>query len=133
MHLPTTWSKPFETGWCVEYAAKVSRRGYILAEADLTLKKAVELAQGMEAAERNAKSLKGIDSAVQKVSIATDRPLVPMRQDQSRSKGLQISGSRMPQLWKTWAYSYSLQICQEAATSNTKDPQSRQRRSAATL
>ena len=29
----------------------------LLAEADLTLKKAVELAQGMEAAERNAKSL----------------------------------------------------------------------------
>ena len=28
VHLPTTWSKPFETGWCVEYAAKVSRRGY---------------------------------------------------------------------------------------------------------
>ena len=48
----------------------------LLAEADLTLKKAVELAQRMEAAERNAKSLKGIDSAVQKVSIAADRPLV---------------------------------------------------------
>ena len=49
----------------------------LLAEADLALKNAVELAQGMEAAERNAKSLKGIDSAVQKVSIAADGPLVP--------------------------------------------------------
>ena len=47
----------------------------LLAEADVTLKKAVELAQGMEAAGRNAKSLK-----VQKVSIATDRPLVPCYQ-----------------------------------------------------
>ena len=40
----------------------------LLAEADLTLKKALGLAQGMEAADRNAKSLKMPVTLVQKVS-----------------------------------------------------------------
>ncbi len=45
----------------------------LLAEVELTLKRAVELARGMEAAEKNAKSLKGIDGAVHKISTGTDQ------------------------------------------------------------
>jgi len=41
----------------------------LLAEADLTFKRALELAQGMEAAEKNAKALKGTEAAVKKISI----------------------------------------------------------------
>ena len=44
----------------------VQRR--LLAESDLTLSRALELAQGMEAAERNAKSLKGTETVVHKVT-----------------------------------------------------------------
>ena len=40
----------------------------LLTETDLTLKRAVELAQGMEAADRNAKSLKGSEAVVAKVT-----------------------------------------------------------------
>ena len=40
----------------------------LLAETELTLKRALELAQGMEAADRNAKSLKGSKAVVAKVS-----------------------------------------------------------------
>ena len=39
----------------------------LLSEPDLTLTKAMELAQGMEAAERNSKSLKGTEFAVRKL------------------------------------------------------------------
>ena len=41
----------------------------LLAESDLTLKKAMDLALGMEAADRNAKSLKGPEAAVQKLVV----------------------------------------------------------------
>ena len=41
----------------------------LLAEADLTFKKALELSQGMEAAEKNSKALKGTEAAVKKLSI----------------------------------------------------------------
>ena len=44
-----------------------SIQGSLLSQKDLTLQKAVEIAQGMEAADRNAKSLKGTLSAVFKV------------------------------------------------------------------
>ena len=47
----------------------------LLAEVDLTLKRAVELAQGMEAAERNAKALKGGETMVHR--IATSRGKEP--------------------------------------------------------
>ena len=40
----------------------------LLSESDLTFKRALELSQGMEAAERNAKALKGTEAAVKKVS-----------------------------------------------------------------
>ena len=40
----------------------------LLSESDLTFKHALELSQGMEAAERNAKALKGTEAAVKKVS-----------------------------------------------------------------
>ena len=40
----------------------------LLSESDLTLAQALELAQGMEAAERNAKSLKGTEAVVHKVT-----------------------------------------------------------------
>jgi hypothetical protein len=40
----------------------------LLAEADLSLARALELAQGMEAAERNAKSLKSTETAVHKMN-----------------------------------------------------------------
>ncbi len=49
----------------------------LLAEVELTLKRAVELARGTEAAEKNAKSLKGIDGAVHKVSTGTDQGVTP--------------------------------------------------------
>ena len=39
----------------------------LLGEADLTLTKAMELAQGMEAAERNARSFKGTEPAIRKI------------------------------------------------------------------
>ena len=39
----------------------------LLSEPDLTLTKAMELAQGMEAAERNSKSLKGTEFAIRKL------------------------------------------------------------------
>jgi len=42
---------------------------HLLTEADLTFKRAPELAQGMEAAEKNAKALKGTEVAVKQVSI----------------------------------------------------------------
>ena len=42
-------------------------RQRLLSEPDLTLTKAMELAQGMEAAERNSKSLKGTKFAVRKL------------------------------------------------------------------
>ena len=42
----------------------------LLAEADLTFIRALELAQGMEAAEKkNSKALKGTEVAVKKISI----------------------------------------------------------------
>ena len=41
----------------------------VLVEADLTFKRALELAQGMEATEKNAKALKGTEVAVKQVSI----------------------------------------------------------------
>ena len=43
---------------------------WLLTEPDLTLKKALELAQGMEASDHNAKSLKmpAAETSVQKVS-----------------------------------------------------------------
>lgn len=41
----------------------------LLTEADLTFKRALELTQGMEAAEKNAKTLKGTEVAVKQVSI----------------------------------------------------------------
>lgn len=47
----------------------------LLAEVDLTLKRAVELAQGMEAAERNARALKGGETAIHR--IATSRVTGP--------------------------------------------------------
>ena len=50
-------------GLCAE---SIQKR--LLAEADFTLKKALELAQGMEATDRNAKSLKMSETSVQKVS-----------------------------------------------------------------
>ena len=40
----------------------------MLVEDDLALKKALELSQGMEAAETNAKSLKAIEAPIQTVS-----------------------------------------------------------------
>ena len=40
----------------------------LLTEADLTLTRAVELSVGMEAAEKNAKSLKGTENAVNQVA-----------------------------------------------------------------
>ena len=40
----------------------------LLSEADLTLKKAMELAQGMEAADKNAKSLKESDPAIRQIT-----------------------------------------------------------------
>ena len=43
----------------------------LLAEADLSLKRTTELALGMEAAGRNAKSLKGTEIAVQKLTLRT--------------------------------------------------------------
>ena len=50
----------------------------LLAEAKLTLARALEIAQGMEAAERNAQSLKGSEAAVHKMNTseepATQRP-----------------------------------------------------------
>lgn len=47
---------------CGLRAKSIQKR--LLAEADLTLKKALELAQDMEATDRNAKSLKMSESAV---------------------------------------------------------------------
>ena len=41
----------------------------LLAEPDLTLKRATELALGMEAADRNAKSLKNLEGSVQKLNV----------------------------------------------------------------
>ena len=41
----------------------------LLAERDLSLQKAIELAQGMEAADRNVKSLKGLETAVNKLQL----------------------------------------------------------------
>ena len=49
---------------CSLCAESIQKR--LLTEADLTLKKALELAQGMEAADRNAKSLKTPETSVQK-------------------------------------------------------------------
>ncbi len=43
---------------CTLRSESIQKR--LLAEVELTLKRAVELARGMEAAEKNAKSLKGI-------------------------------------------------------------------------
>ena len=40
----------------------------LLSESDLTFKHALELFQGMEEAERNAKALKGTEVAIKKVS-----------------------------------------------------------------
>lgn len=48
----------------------------LLAESDLTLTRALELAQGMEAAEKNAKSLKGTVPAVHNVNTGVKRPPV---------------------------------------------------------
>ena len=52
---------------CGFRSESIQRR--LLAEKDLTLSKAVEIAQGMEAAENNAKSLKGTMEAVHKLHI----------------------------------------------------------------
>ena len=48
---------------CGLHTESIQKR--LLAEADLTLKKALELAQGMEATDRNAKSLKTPETSVQ--------------------------------------------------------------------
>ena len=53
----------------------VQRR--LLAEANLTLKRARDIAQGMEAAERNDKSLKGTPAAVQKLNVRRNTPALP--------------------------------------------------------
>ena len=45
----------------------------LLSGAKLTLTKAMELSQGMEAAERNAKSLKGTEATIQKLSLLARR------------------------------------------------------------
>lgn len=51
----------------------------LLAESDLTLTRALELAQGMEAAEKNAKSLKGTVPAVHNVNTGVKRPQCSQR------------------------------------------------------
>ena len=53
----------------------------LLSESDLTFKCALELSQGMEAAERNAKALKGTETAIKK------SPLRSTRKIQLRSRG----------------------------------------------
>ena len=53
----------------------VQRR--LLAEADLTLKRARDIAQRMEAAERNAKSLKSTPAAVHKLNVRRNTPASP--------------------------------------------------------
>ena len=50
-----------------------SARRKLLAEPKLTLSKAVEFAQCMELAERDAKSFKGTEAAVQKLSVAPQK------------------------------------------------------------
>ena len=47
---------------------------HLLAEAKLTLKRALDLALGMEAAERNAKSLKGTEQVVHKLGASHPAP-----------------------------------------------------------
>ena len=49
----------------------------LLAEADLTLKQALDLTLGMEAAERNAKSLKGTEQAVHKFAAGRSATSMP--------------------------------------------------------
>ena len=63
----------------------------LLAEVDLTLKRTVELAQGMEAAERNAKALKGGETMVHR--IATSRGKEPCYIDVDRSDTIQTTAS----------------------------------------
>ena len=46
----------------------------LLAESDLTLTRALELAQGMEAAKRNAKSLEWVETVVHKMTATASRP-----------------------------------------------------------
>ena len=95
----------------------------LLAEADLTLKKAVELAQEMEAAERNAKSLKGIDSAVQKVSIATDRPLVPCYRCGKTSHDQKDCRFREAECHSCVKRGHRATVCRSAKKASAKKPQ----------
>ena len=62
---------------CGLRSASIQRR--LLTEKDLTLNKAVEVALAMEAADREAKTLKGTDAVVQRLQRlkSADRPLPP--------------------------------------------------------
>ena len=57
---------------CGLRSENIQRR--LLAEKDLSLQKAVDIAQGMEAADRNAKALKGPNSAIHKVWVSASAP-----------------------------------------------------------
>lgn len=71
-------------------AEVIQRR--LLSESDLTLKQAFELAQGMEAAERNTQSLQQTEtpSLVGKLDAATDITLLPLQYDEPQCPRLQI-------------------------------------------
>ena len=64
-------------------------------QVDLKLKKAVEIAQGMETAERNAKSLKPV---VQMVTASGGDPKVPCFRCGRLPASQQVCPSNMPQL-----------------------------------
>ena len=55
----------------------------LLSETNLTLAKAMELAQAIEAADQNAKAMKGTEAAVQKLTVSSKyRSPLPLREKQ---------------------------------------------------
>ncbi len=94
---------------CGLRSAGIQKR--LLSEADITLKKAIELAQGMEAAEANAKKLLGGESAsaVHLTGQRTNgKTLLPLWWNGPPSQCLPFSRCNLQQLQATRAHCQSL-------------------------
>lgn len=77
----------------------------LLSETNLDLKRALELSQGMEAAEKNTRSLKQPESLVQKVMVPAKKSSLPACSRCGRSNH-QASNCKFvdAQLWETGAH-----------------------------
>lgn len=91
----------------------------LLTEAKLTLAKALEIGQGIEAAAVKAKEFKDAPRAVMQVQAPRHRSCYRCGRN-NHDQGLQVSQSNVQQLWKSWVHSPCLSITQESATEKSK-------------